>query len=709
MNWRTISILFAVAACLVALSCGRWEWRGDEKDTLAFEWEVFGEVPGRVPLVFAPGLIPGELSAHGYPAFSTDGKVVYWSAYAGSFRNQKIYYMSYAGNGWTPPQVAPFSGELASGCPVFSPGGERLFFNSARPVGPDDEGGKGYVWMLERDGAGWSEERPLGPALNSGRVSMQVSLAEDDAVYFAAWRDGEQDADIFVSRFSGEEYGEPERLAGGVNSDNQEITPYVARDETYLLFASMGRPDCLGSADLYVSFRTPDGKWTTARNLGEQINTSAMEAFCGVSPDGQFIFFNSDRDGSDRVYWVSAGIIDSLLAAERELKQSAATRIYEIITDSGPAEARDEAARMKGTAADQYYFDENEFISAGYRLMGLGRVEEAVLVLEIAVEHFPQAWNAWDSLGEAYRYVGDKELSVRSYERSLELNPDNENAFWALEKMDGRIEDMRNETREVLRFEPGENTGLAGPYLGQDPPGVVPEVFAPGIVSTRGNLEYSCSLAPDGREVYFNRGGRILVSYLADSGWTAPEMPAFAREHGGFEVHVTPDGRNLFFNRGPDICVMGREGGEWGEPAVLWPGMFVSTTLEGTVYVTDMSPEYEFGAVVRRRPLDGGYSDAEPLPEAVNAGGAAHPCVAQDEGFLVFDSWRPGGFGQADFYVCFREPDGSWSEARNLGEGISTPGENICATLSPDGKYLFFTANNDIYWVSAEAIERLKP
>ena len=59
----------------------------------------------------------------------------------------------------------------------------------------------------------------------------------------------------------------------------------------------------------------------TTPSVALSVNTSAMEALCGVSPDGKFLFFNSDRDGSDRVYWVSAGIVDSLRAAERELGQ----------------------------------------------------------------------------------------------------------------------------------------------------------------------------------------------------------------------------------------------------------------------------------------------------------------------------------------------------------------------------------------------------
>ena len=90
---------------------------------------------------------------------------------------------------------------------------------------------------------------------------------------------------------------------------------------------------------------------------------------------------------------------------------------------------------------------------------------------------------------------------------------------------------------------------------------------------------------------------------------------------------------------------------------------------------------------------------------------AAHAFIAPDESYIVFDSDnRPGGQGgEGDLYVVFRNPDGSWSDAFNLGDTINTPGTNFCPMVSPDGKYLFYAASRDIYWVSAEVIHRLRP
>jgi cyclase len=74
------------------------------------------------------------------------------------------------------------------------------------------------------------------------------------------------------------------------------------------------------------------------------------------------------------------------------------------------------------------------------------------------------------------------------------------------------------------------------------------------------------------------------------------------------------------------------------------------------------------------------------------------------ESWNVWDSLAEG-----DLWVCFKKTDGSWTEAFNLGDMINTPGTNFCPSLSPDVKFLFYATSRDIYWISAEAITRLRP
>jgi tetratricopeptide (TPR) repeat protein len=71
-------------------------------------------------------------------------------------------------------------------------------------------------------------------------------------------------------------------------------------------------------------------------------------------------------------------------------------------------------------------------------LIAAKRVKEAIEVFKLNVEDFPASFNVYDSLGEAYMIDGDKELSIKNYQRSVELNPANANALEMLRKLRGR-------------------------------------------------------------------------------------------------------------------------------------------------------------------------------------------------------------------------------------------------------------------------------
>jgi len=75
---------------------------------------------------------------------------------------------------------------------------------------------------------------------------------------------------------------------------------------------------------------------------------------------------------------------------------------------------------------------------------------------------------------------------------------------------------------------------------------------------------------------------------------------------------------------------------------------------------------------------------------------------------IIFSSERSGGFGGTDIYISFKKSDNSWSEPLNLGNDINSAVSEYGATISPDGKYFFYTSgkngSEDIFWVSAKII-----
>jgi hypothetical protein len=283
---------------------------------------------------------------------------------------------------------------------------------------------------------------------------------------------------------------------------------------------------------------------------------------------------------------------------------------------------------------------------------------------------------------------------------------------------------------------------LKGPYLGQKPPGMKPEVFATGIVSTKKYSEDSITFSPKGDVIYFTRASNdpvmakimvsrktgIMVSRKTGERWTYPVVAPFSGQHIDFESHVSPDGNILFFNRfNPNdkaiedgIWMMRKTGDGWGKPIFVGKGMYATSTLDGYIYLTDRSRPYEKQGIVRTRLVENRFTAFEWQEGGVNSPGPGrkagrHSYISPDESFIVFDSYKKGTDNTGRLFVCFRDKDGSWSNAVDLGDEINIA-PAICASLSPDGKYLFFGCNggitnnkNDIYWVDAKIIEDLKP
>jgi len=406
---------------------------------------------------------------------------------------------------------------------------------------------------------------------------------------------------------------------------------------------------------------------------------------------------------------------------------SAAAEIEKVIRQSGPDTARLRFQELQAAGEREFFIDEREFNALGYKfLYQESKAPDAVAVFEMNTKAFPESWNVWDSLGEAFLSQNEWDKAEVFFNKSLGLNPGSQSAKNSLSHIRGDRFDSQGQTKEPPKFKSGLNTGLKGPYLGQTPPGLEPKVFAPGIVSTAGNYEFSIAFSPDGREIYFTRrqdpGGQntILVCRWERKGWTAPREAEFCKGFPSNEPHIIPDGKKLYFgcNRQrpgaeqPEygIWVTERTENGWGEPHYHGPGMYVSSILRGDLYMTDVT-NIAGGGLITYPLVNGVYQAPVRLPGTLNQPvPVAHAFVAPDGSYIVFDSYsRPGSQGgEGDLYVAFRNPDGSWSEARNLGDTVNTPGTNFCPMVTPDGKFLFYATCRDIYWVSAEVISKLK-
>ncbi|CAH9049905.1 hypothetical protein PSECIP111951_00072 [Pseudoalteromonas holothuriae] len=274
----------------------------------------------------------------------------------------------------------------------------------------------------------------------------------------------------------------------------------------------------------------------------------------------------------------------------------------------------------------------------------------------------------------------------------------------------------------VQSYAQGELSTLRGLYLGQTPPDSTPEVFAKGYVSTV-HHDTSISFTANLKELYLSR-------YNSDTGkW---KLIRFKLENKQWKESIigprvgrpilSPDGNTMHLgNKYMTRTVQG-----WSEVKSLgsmfeqdnWGIMRLSSSADGT-YIFD---DYKSNDVLRISTIENGQRQSPKLlgPHINSGKWTAHPFIAQDGSYIIWDSEKVSGYGDKDLYISFRQTNGDWSKAFNLGETINTKQVEAGAYVSPDGKYLFFNRvplqasdgsepKGDIYWVDAEIITKLRP
>jgi Tol biopolymer transport system component len=254
--------------------------------------------PDSAVLSFLPGTVSSD-SLDFNAAFSPDGRSFYFSR----SQNKKlaIYVTTYDGKHWTAPVHASFSGTAYSDAdPAFSPDG-KIYFISNRPRTPSDTLDDYDIWYASPAGENqWSAPENL-ISINSDSSEFYISFSTAGTMYFSSSRAGGRGSeDLYRSALTNGHYDVAENLGAEINSAESEYDPGIAPDESVLVFASSGRKESLGRADLYYATRSPEGQWTRARHLDPFFNTNGREYCPYFSPDFHYFFFSSGGD----VKWV---------------------------------------------------------------------------------------------------------------------------------------------------------------------------------------------------------------------------------------------------------------------------------------------------------------------------------------------------------------------------------------------------------------------
>ena len=256
-----------------------------------FSGPYFGQSPpGSEPQRFAPGFV----STAGYdltPTFAPALDEVFFGRRASEEgSDNRIYHSRMVDGRWQEPAPASFSTGAAEYEAQFAPDGRTVYFNRGK-----------LLFYSRRTDKGWSEARPVDAPAAEG---MCAAPARSGTLYFTAARN--RVYGIFRSVCDGGRYLEPEIVV------RMAAHPWVAPDESYLVFDKYEFSGGAQTSKLYACFRRSDGTWSEAVELGKDVNATGTELIPKVSPDGMYLFFQRKVDGNTDIFWVEAKVISAV-------------------------------------------------------------------------------------------------------------------------------------------------------------------------------------------------------------------------------------------------------------------------------------------------------------------------------------------------------------------------------------------------------------
>jgi hypothetical protein len=260
--------------------------------------------PGMTPEAFAPGIINTDAD-EGSSGFALNGTVYLFQKFLES--GCHTYITRLRDGAWTPPKLIPFWKSLAAnGDFVFSSDDKTMLYQVRTGTGPSVIS---HIWRAEVTSTGWGEQISLPSPVNSPHFESFASDTAEGTLYFFSGRPGGKGRfDLWRCARTGGTFAEPVNL-GSLNTEFDEWDPFIAPDESYLVFCST-KPGGLGRDDIYISFRGEDAAWGPPVNLGPEVNSSGSENRPWISRDGKFFFFTSTRNGSRDTFWVRAAFLE---------------------------------------------------------------------------------------------------------------------------------------------------------------------------------------------------------------------------------------------------------------------------------------------------------------------------------------------------------------------------------------------------------------
>jgi hypothetical protein len=315
MAMKKSSIFHTASICLVFLTLFACTERNQEADFPVLTGPYLGQKPpGLTPELFAPAILPTEDNEHLY-GFFNNGTLFFFDRTPADLEEwtPSVYRMELKEGKWTQPNASPYRGKPWYHYYPEAPEGKQVYFAWKGSLDDRTSSADVNIWRVRKTAGGWTEPHKLSSPVNSPDLDTYPSVTDDGTLYFFSNREGGLGGhDIYRSPQTNGQHLTVENLGAPINTEYDELDPFIAPDESYLIFCSKTL-NGYGGFDLYITFKKRDRTWTKPVNMGEGINTSAYDWVPRVTQDGKYFFFNSTRTGSWDIYWVNSNVIETLM------------------------------------------------------------------------------------------------------------------------------------------------------------------------------------------------------------------------------------------------------------------------------------------------------------------------------------------------------------------------------------------------------------
>ncbi len=266
------------------------------------------------------------------------------------------------------------------------------------------------------------------------------------------------------------------------------------------------------------------------------------------------------------------------------------------------------------------------------------------------------------------------------------------------------------------------------------------EIFMDGFISNKDEPEMCGAFSKDGNVFYYNALHKdkwsIFVTKKVNGKWITPKPLNITGGYTDRDFTMSPDGKKIYFGSDRpktegetksgslDIFVSEKiSWDKWKQPKYIgdiinteYTENYPSVDSKGNLYFFSCRKEGLGGCEIYvSKLINNKYQKPNLLSSNVNS--KKHDWdsfIAPDGSYIIFSSQnRDNTIGKQDLYISFKDKKGNWTKSVNMGPKVNSKDDEICPSVSIDGKYMFFTSRRrglaDIFWIDAKIIEDLKP